>query len=97
MAALPTLAPSGNPGTIALRYQGTQVSRYPSTQVLRYSGTQVLQVSRFPFTPQFKSWQADSMETPSIYGVLGVQKVINIHKKNVKEKNYESENDIGKS
>ena len=37
------------------------------------------------------------METPSIYGVLGVQKVINIHKKNVKEKNYESENDIGKS
>ena len=37
------------------------------------------------------------METASIYGVLGVRKGINIHKKNVKEKNYESENDIGKS
>ena len=73
---------------------------FTSTQVLRYSGTQVPRYSKYPgslLLPQFKSWQADSMETPSIYGVLGVQKVINIHKKNVKEKNYESENDIGKS
>ena len=47
--------------------------------------------------PHFRCWQVNSMELPPIYGVLGVRKVINNSKKNIKEKNYRRESNIGKS
>ena len=70
-------------GTTYPGYLGTLASKYPGTQV--------------PLNPHFRCWQADSMEPPPIYGVLGVRKVINNNKKNIKEKNYRRENNIGKS
>ena len=69
-------------GTTYPGYLGTLASKYPGTLASKYPGTQV------PLNPHFRCWQADSMEPPPIYGVLGVRKVINNNKKNIKEKNY---------
>ena len=77
----------------------TLVSGYPCIQVLLYSSTRVplYPSSQVPMNPHFRCWQVNSMELPPIYGVLGVRKVINNSKKNIKEKNYRRESNIGKS